>query len=899
MEDFWIDAAQVNADVLVLATTRPQGYSDDFSPAYYRHLGLASLSPQRAMAYAQRLVEVRYAGEPDRQQKILTRLQEASKQEATARLMRSPLQITIMAALVDQTGTPPQDRWRLFHDYYEVIYNRERERPIPAAELLRDYKPNIDAIHHQVGLILQVESERAGGTEAKLLADRFAGLVTGRLEEEGFSGQALHNLRDRIIDAAANRLVFLVGLEAGQVGFEIRSLQEYMAAEAIMTGSQDKIQERLRRFAPIASWRNVFLFAAGRCFLQEQHLRDTIHTICIELNDQLAGSVGRVTLAGSALALDLLEDGVAHRQPKYARLLAQCAARLLELPPAEIHARLADACEGEVETIVRESFENKLAVPDSRSLAAWATLLALVGRGLHWASELAEQSWPSDPSQQLTIFSLPTAERAKSWVDSRDEAVIKGNPPQEVLRFIRWSFREGPRRPLRFYEWLPGLIERPGFELLELDFPRWGFSFLLPSIDLVRQYALDVNLDGGDVHPGWLPMIEDVRFSQAPSKQALADGLSRVAVAGESFTSGFLRTRLSWVFGSCLASACSSAELNELAERAARGDLGDLRDWLAAESRWKERGVTLEDLLRLTDDRWPFDCEIAQCGFPVAAVYHIGSSKRGKISPIDEDFLSRLSDVPRVQRALAHQLLISLLHPRQTVSPQLVTRLARLTKDQDQPFPFDVALLAAQRALRDEGWLDVLDEIGRTKTGYVAYFRGHVDETGLQTLTTLFARYPACAGLLPLIGAGLTSYPLTVAAKLESLNLPRVRFEQYDDPKIRWAAVVLELIQGGLHKERAHELAAITTMLKSQGVANLADALVALARSEQFDEATDHYLLELRRQLSDAKGVEQSQVVRALNNALRRRSSGVTDLGVWRALALPEKLLDLVATSRS
>ena len=56
-------------------------------------------------------------------------------------------------------------------------------------------------------------------------------------------------LKDRIIDAAANRLVFLVGLEAGQVGFEIRSLQEYMAAEAIMTGKQDNIQERLRRFA--------------------------------------------------------------------------------------------------------------------------------------------------------------------------------------------------------------------------------------------------------------------------------------------------------------------------------------------------------------------------------------------------------------------------------------------------------------------------------------------------------------------------------------------------------------------------------------------------------------------------------------------------------------------------
>lgn len=236
------------------------------------------------------------------------------------------------------------------------------------------------------------------------------------------------------------------------------------------------------------------------------------------------------------------------------------------------------------------------------------------------------------------------------------------------------------------------------------------------------------------------------------------------------------------------------------------------------------------------------------------------------------------------------------MHPGQTVSPQLVTRLARLTKDQDQPFPFDAALLAARSALRDEGWLDVLDEIGRTKTGY---FYGHVDEADLQALATLFIRYPACAGLLPLIVEGLTSYPVMVAAKLESLNFPWVQFEQYDDPKIRWTAVVLELIQGGFHAERAHELAAITTMLKSQGVANLTDALTALARRERFDEATEHYLLELRRQLSDAKWMEQSQVVNALNNALRRRSSGVTELGIWRTLALPEKLLDLVATSRS
>ena len=66
-----------------------------------------------------------------------------------------------MATLVDQTGQPPRERWRLFHEYYEVIYKREMERDIPAANILRDHKSNIDGIHSRVGLILQTESETA------------------------------------------------------------------------------------------------------------------------------------------------------------------------------------------------------------------------------------------------------------------------------------------------------------------------------------------------------------------------------------------------------------------------------------------------------------------------------------------------------------------------------------------------------------------------------------------------------------------------------------------------------------------------------------------------------------------------------------------------------------------
>lgn len=313
--EFWVDVSQAESDVLVLATTRPQGYNEEFSPKFYEHLWLAHLSPQRALHYAKRLIQVRFPSDPDRQGKILTRLERASGVEASARLMRSPLQVTIMATLVDQMGQPPEERWSLFSEYYTVIYKRELERNIPAAEILRRHRPNIDSIHQRVALVLQTESELAENTEAHLSRDRLALLVEDRLREEGHEGDDLVVLRDAILEAAAERLVFVVGLETDKIGFEIRSLQEFMAAEGLMDGGDDIVGDRLRAIAHSSLWRNVFLFAAGQCFAERQHLRDTIHTICAELNDATDDRLCRALLGGSILAMDLMEDGPAREQP--------------------------------------------------------------------------------------------------------------------------------------------------------------------------------------------------------------------------------------------------------------------------------------------------------------------------------------------------------------------------------------------------------------------------------------------------------------------------------------------------------------------------------------------------------------------------------------------------------
>ncbi len=71
--EFWIDANEVNADILVVATTRPQGYNDDFETNLYRHVSLAPLSKDLALHYVRRLVQIRYGNDYSRQEKITNR----------------------------------------------------------------------------------------------------------------------------------------------------------------------------------------------------------------------------------------------------------------------------------------------------------------------------------------------------------------------------------------------------------------------------------------------------------------------------------------------------------------------------------------------------------------------------------------------------------------------------------------------------------------------------------------------------------------------------------------------------------------------------------------------------------------------------------------------------------
>ena len=340
IKDFFVDARSAQADVFVMATTRPQGYNDDFDPQRYLHQTLLPLTRETALSYARQLLALKLGRESDRFKRTVSRLTRAADEEATARLMTSPLQVTILALLVERQGQVPNDRWRLFSHYYRVIYQREQEKGGELSDLLNEYESDINAVHHMAGYELQLKAERAGDTESLLSSAELSGLIITRLRAQGHDLASASLLAARFVTLSTERLVFLAALRQGTIGFEIRSLQEFMAGEFVLELPANDLPEGLRAIALSSHWRNVFLFAVGKIFAERQMFRGDVVSVCNLLN--VASPVFESALPGSRLALSILTQGLTRTQPTYRKLLAACALQMLSGAPVSDLEDLAE-----------------------------------------------------------------------------------------------------------------------------------------------------------------------------------------------------------------------------------------------------------------------------------------------------------------------------------------------------------------------------------------------------------------------------------------------------------------------------------------------------------------------------------------------------------------------------
>ncbi|HET6249885.1 MAG TPA: hypothetical protein VFE47_19500 [Tepidisphaeraceae bacterium] len=901
IDDFWTEAAACGADLLVIATTRPQGYNGDFSPNYYRHLWLVPLSVRDAMGYAERLAETKFPEDRPRQVDILTKVREATTHQTTARLMRSPLQVTIMFTVIEHGGIPPQDRWRLFDEYYRTIYRREKQRPIPAAQLLRDYEKNIDIIHGRVALLLQVQSESSGGSEAKLDRARLSQIVDDQLIEEGFKGESRNSLRERILDAAENRLVFLVGVQEGHVGFEITSLREFMAAQSLFEGEggNEEVQIRLEAIAPVMSWRNVFLFGAGRCFA-EQKRRDSICTICEKMNASLGGEGARLLRSGSVLALELLEDGMAARAPIYRDLLIARALTVIDLPASEVQIRLSRFCDADSYERFLTRLESDLQIADfQEQLSAWTVLLAVLPRLRDaGAKQLAQRFWPSDPLQVLEISRLPSAPLAREWLIPKLVASVLNAPPRHAFGRLssRWWYANVP--PSIRPAWWDVAVAYASLDIhiggrfdvrFQLGYEQAGSpgaSLSMYSIFNLGRLGGVRNLPHG--HSGWLPLKLLDEFVAAPSKSTLSAYLSRLLDADALGDAKAYSKALPWPVAAVVKGLASVDELKEAEKLAGIGRFGDYDSWSRAEQRFRTVGISRDDILYMEDNRWPIDAEIGLIGFPISLRYvrppGESPAREGFINAILE--LRHLSIGERCNAWLDHCIKLALsadrIEPKAIKPPISIDFLRGFCTFADDWIPSGLFRLALGKLPDSDELTRWVDSLGRHPRLNVPFLSdGEADR-----LSNWFNLNPQLHGVARILALqctrrhkyalpGVTINPLTMPLDLmiSGLVLQMARLGPDVFACTGWESKILELV-----RERPADLYLLLQMI---------------SEIQLFDENAEAMILKIASELKGPRDAID-RAFGVLTDCFRRRRTRLSNAAEWTRLALPPSLLRLL-----
>lgn len=331
-----MELKEVHCDCIIVGTTREQGYNNDFDDTKYKHIEVAELSKEDCYKYIERLFEV-MEEQTEQREEYIRIMKEALEDETTSRLMKTPLQATIISILVKSGGKPPHERYSLFHQYYDTMVRREKQKGIVAT--LNDSTDWLEEIHLLIGNRLQLESEREENPSAEISKEELEVVLRNYVEQnrDDFYDQEceVEDKKRIFLLIITQRICFLCENREGFYSFNIRSIQEYFAGTYLVKGRRD--EDALYNIAQIAYssyWRNALLFALGYIELERKSLEPQIGLLCEQMNGQ-ANIVStdytseNLCLFGSWLAIDILTEDIfrGRQQDKYIVL----AAKALEL----------------------------------------------------------------------------------------------------------------------------------------------------------------------------------------------------------------------------------------------------------------------------------------------------------------------------------------------------------------------------------------------------------------------------------------------------------------------------------------------------------------------------------------------------------------------------------------
>ncbi|HLK91066.1 MAG TPA: hypothetical protein VKZ18_14305 [Polyangia bacterium] len=890
-----VDMASVNCDVLMVVTTRPQSYSNEFAETS-SHFYLRPLSPADALSYGRRLAAARCPGDDRRRDELVSSLEKACANAATSRLMQSPLQVTIMATLLEDTGEPPQQRYRLFLEYYRTIYRRETRRKLMGG-ILSERQNDIDTIHAQTGLVLHAAGERTAddgrgtpdGMDSALSDEQFALLVRGRLRQIGIAPLKVDELGARISDGSLQRLVFLVRPVEGWVRFDLTSLKEFMAAEALTTGNDKEIRDRLRLIAPTSYWRNVFQFAVGKCFVDREYLLDNIISICAALNevggcteiigDEAAARAAAAVLWGSRVALDVLSDGTARQYPGYESQLVAIALRLVRLDEYESAAQLAAIFHDDLKDLFLDAIADRLGQANvSARVGALHLLAALADRGIEWARELILRRWPGDDRTRAAILMVHNRPRIPVWAEEKFAQVAASSAPMSIIRSMHGQTVGFPA------PWDDLLkIAHGGLKQVELaNKSSWrdviGKIYLTP-VELGSDVA--ARLKGLDLrHFGWRVLAAGLRFGSKPSAESLSNELRSLAPFYEPHV---WAGQLPWPLAVSMAGVGDAKDLLAVADRVAAGEFGDTPEWTEAERRWKTVGVDDSDVAAA--DGHSATAQMATRGFPFLACSYAGSDSFST----DQlpEMVERLRGVSNVglRTWLGRAILGVLDFPRprgRGMTPKVFRELYALFDEGGrETLGFAIPEDRSPHAPLDAEWVEFFDWLGRNQlwchaesidSGLVddLAYRVSADPERYQGIVVVLTQF-AMMGRQIVISERILAaseewqWPYRAAALKLALARPAIGSEQ-----IR--SIVVELMSKAGRPGEVWQACRVARTASWERA-----SLVALAFLDVIDDSL--------QEASEMEGYAR----RVLIDMLTKRPSRVQDPLIWSKLGLPER----------
>jgi len=418
----------IHCDALVIATTRPQGYSNEFDKKHYTHFTLGDLDSETCFEYLKKLLSntLDSGDERTRQLKIL---KEALDTEVTSNIMRTPLQATIMSILVKSGGKPSKDKFSLFNDYYITMVKREKQKNV--FKIISEHEEYINEIHYRLANRLQLISQKEENSSSYLNINDFKVLVEDYFIEQGLQEADKVKYTNEIMDAIIDRLVFIVEKEDSKIGFAIRSTQEYFSAMMnVHNQSDENVIMNIKTIAESIYWRNVFIFMIGYIAKNKVYFLSNIDSYLSELNGSTLEfrelSSSKISNYGTQLALEILSESILASRPneenKFIKHLKNIVNIIVPQDTDHFFRRLSQKIVSkELFEILEEGLKGEL----SSRMSCWK-IIADISHQHKFIFDKLSHYWPEDEEEELyclqlfldnQIFSEFILERFSKYID--------------------------------------------------------------------------------------------------------------------------------------------------------------------------------------------------------------------------------------------------------------------------------------------------------------------------------------------------------------------------------------------------------------------------------------------------------------------------------------------------